>query len=149
MPTKSANHGESRFMSRKRRFTTEKPSIHALCLQSSVGKPLTIDGNGALGPVGGTNYSYDDNANTAVNRFAFLYGDPDMDKSPVAYPCAALIAATMNDELAYDLGSIIGEDCLWAGYSGLYGFGCNMHRGTYNGRAFEYYSEDPLLSGYK
>ena len=114
----------------------------------SVGKPLTIDGNGALGPVGGTNYSYDDNANTAVNRFAFLYGDPDMDKSPVAYPCAALIAATMNDKLAYDLGSIIGEDCLWAGYSGLYGFGCNMHRGTYNGRAFEYYSEDPLLSGY-
>jgi beta-glucosidase len=54
----------------------------------------------------------------------------------------------MNDELAFELGSVIGEDCLWAGYSGLYGFGCNMHRGTYNGRAFEYYSEDPILSGY-
>ena len=114
----------------------------------SIGKPVTIDGNGALGPVGGTNYSYDDNANTATNRFAFLYGDPDMGESPIAYPCAALIAATMNDELAFDLGSIIGEDCLWAGYSGIYGFGCNTHRGTYNGRAFEYYSEDPILSGY-
>ena len=114
----------------------------------SIGKPVTIDGNGALGPVGGTNYSYNDNENAGTNRFAFLYGDPDMESSPISYPCAALIAATMNDELAFELGSVIGEDCLWAGYSGLYGFGCNMHRGTYNGRAFEYYSEDPMLSGY-
>ena len=114
----------------------------------SIGKPVTIDGNGALGPVGGTNYSYNDNENAGINRFAFLYGDPDMESSPISYPCASLIAATMNDELAFELGSVIGEDCLWAGYSGLYGFGCNMHRGTYNGRAFEYYSEDPILSGY-
>ena len=114
----------------------------------SIGKPVTIDGNGALGPVGGTNYSYNDNENAGTNRFAFLYGDPDMESSPISYPCAALIAATMNDELAFELGSVIGEDCLWAGYSGLYGFGCNMHRGTYNGRAFEYYSEDSILSGY-
>ncbi|MBQ8414240.1 MAG: glycoside hydrolase family 3 protein [Clostridia bacterium] len=114
----------------------------------SVGKPATIDGNGALGPVGGTNYAYSDNENTATNRFAFLYGDPDMDSSPVQYPCASLVAATMNDSLAYKLGKMIGEDCLWAGYSGLYGLGCNIHRGTYNGRAFEYYSEDPILSGY-
>lgn len=114
----------------------------------SIGKPVTIDGNGALGPVGGTNYSYNDNENAGTNRFAFLYGDPDMESSPISYPCASLIAAAMNDELAFELGSVIGEDCLWAGYSGLYGFGCNMHRGTYNGRAFEYYSEDPILSGY-
>ena len=114
----------------------------------SVGKPATIDGNGALGPVGGTNYAYSDNENAATNRFAFLYGDPDMDSSPVQYPCASLVAATMNDSLAYRLGKSIGEDCLWAGYSGLYGIGVNIHRGTYNGRAFEYFSEDPILSGY-
>lgn len=114
----------------------------------SVGKPATIDGNGALGPVGGTNYAYSDNEDAAANRFAFLYGDPDMDTSPVQYPCAALVAAAMNDDLAYELGKIVGEDCMWAGYSGLYGLGVNIHRGTYNGRAFEYYSEDPLLSGY-
>lgn len=114
----------------------------------SIGKPETIDGNGALGPVGGTTYSYGDNATTATNRFAFLYGDPDINESPIQYPCASLVAATMNDDLINDLGKSIGEDCLWAGYSGLYGLGCNIHRGTYNGRAFEYYSEDPLLSGY-
>lgn len=114
----------------------------------SVGKPATIDGNGALGPVGGTNYAYSDNVDAAGNRFSFLYGDPDMDSSPVQYPCAALVAAAMNDDLAYQLGEIVGEDCLWAGYSGIYGLGVNIHRGTYNGRAFEYYSEDPVLSGY-
>lgn len=114
----------------------------------SVSKPVTIDGNGALGPVGGTNYAYNDNENAAGNRFAFLYADPDMESSPIMYPCAALIAASMNDELAEELGKVIGEDCLWQGYSGLYGFGCNLHRSIYNGRAFEYYSEDPILSGY-
>lgn len=114
----------------------------------SIGKPETIDGNGALGPVGGSNYVYSDNAEAAPNRFAFLYDDPDKNSSPVQYPCAALVAATMNDDLAYRLGKMIGEDCLWAGYSGLYGFGCNIHRSIYNGRAFEYYSEDPILSGY-
>ena len=114
----------------------------------SIGKPETIDGNGALGPVGGTSYSYGDNPNQATSRFTFIYGDPDKDASPIQYPCAALIAATLNDELAYEVGKSIGEDCLWAGYSGIYGLGCNMHRGAYNGRAFEYYSEDPILSGY-
>lgn len=113
----------------------------------SIAKPMTIDGNGALGPVGGSTYSYGDNENVALNRYTFLYDDPDKDSSPVQYPCAALIAATMNDVLAEEIGESIGEDCLWCGYSGLYGLGLNIHRGSYNGRAFEYYSEDGILSG--
>ena len=114
----------------------------------SISKSETIDGNGALGPVGGSTYKYNDNANSAVNRYAFLYDDPNQDSSPIQYPCAAIIAATMNDKLVEELGESIGEDCLWAGYSGLYGLGVNIHRGAYNGRAFEYYGEDSVLSGY-
>ncbi|MDD7707877.1 MAG: glycoside hydrolase family 3 C-terminal domain-containing protein [Candidatus Enterosoma sp.] len=113
----------------------------------SISKPETIDGNGALGPVGGSNYKYSDNENVAEYRYTFLYDDPDQDSSPIQYPCAALIAATLNDELVEKLGESIGEDCLWAGYSGLYGLGVNVHRGSYNGRAFEYYGEDGTLSG--
>ena len=45
------------------------------------------------------------------------------------------------------MGEIMGENCLWAGYAALYGPGANLHRGAYNGRMFEYYSEDGLLSG--
>lgn len=108
-----------------------------------VSKPATIDGNGALGPVG----SYGDNENVAINRYSLLYDDPDKGETPPQYPCNSLLGATFNDALVERLGEAIGEDCLWAGYSGLYGPGANIHRGAYCGRAFEYYSEDGFLSG--
>ena len=111
-------------------------------------KPETVDLNGALGPTGYRNGGYGGSDNVATNRFAFLYGDPDTDSFPLCYPCAALTASTMNDALAKELGDGMGEDCLWLGFSGIYGPGLNIHRGQYNGRAFEYYSEDALLSGY-
>lgn len=110
----------------------------------SVNKPETIDGNGAMGPV----LSYDNNDTSALYRFAFLYGDSDSDSSPIMYPTPSLLAASRNKELGEEVGTMVGEDCLWAGYSGLYGLGVNIHRGTYNGRAFEYASEDGVLAGY-
>jgi beta-glucosidase len=113
----------------------------------SVGKMSTIDGNGALGPVGGSSSSYNSDPSTALNRYAYLYDDPDKDTSPLQYPCSALIASTMNSTLMEEVGEVMGEDCLWAGYSGIYGLGGNIHRGAYNGRAFEYYSEDGYLAG--
>ncbi len=110
----------------------------------TINKPTTMDGNGAVGPVN----SYDANSSVAIFRYSMMYGDPDSNSFPTQYPCNSLVGATFNDELSEELGKAIGEDCLWAGYAGLYGPGCNLHRGAYNGRAFEYYSEDPILSGY-
>ena len=57
------------------------------------------------------------------------------------------MAATYNAELLYQVGKIIGNDCLAADVSCLYGPGANMHRTPYGGRNFEYYSEDGFLSG--
>ena len=68
--------------------------------------------------------------------------------SGMAYTSEDVMAATMNDELINTMGSCIGEDVLWAGYSGLYGPGVNMHRTPYGGRNFEYYSEDPFIAGH-
>ena len=57
-----------------------------------------------------------------------------------------LLAATFNKDLAYAIGNIVGNDCLAARVTFLYGPGANTHRSPYSGRNFEYYSEDSVLS---
>ena len=64
-----------------------------------------------------------------------------------AYTDENIMAATWNVELMEEVGEHIGEDGLWAGYSGLYGPAMNTHRTAYAGRNFEYYSEDGFLGG--
>ncbi len=63
------------------------------------------------------------------------------------FPANGIMAATMNKQLAYEAGQIIGEDGLWNGCSGLYGLGMNIHRSPYSGRTCEYYSECGTLTG--
>ena len=57
-----------------------------------------------------------------------------------------VLAATFNKELVYEIGNIVGNDCLDAKVTFLYGPGANTHRSPYGGRNFEYYSEDAVLS---
>ena len=57
-----------------------------------------------------------------------------------------VLAATFNKDLAYEIGNIVGNDCLAANVTFLYGPGANTHRSPYSGRNFEYYSEDSFLS---
>ena len=57
-----------------------------------------------------------------------------------------VLAATFNKDLAYAIGNIVGNDCLDAKVTFLYGPGANIHRSAYSGRNFEYYSEDAVLS---
>ena len=57
-----------------------------------------------------------------------------------------VLAATFNKDLVYEIGNIVGNDCLDAKVSFLYGPGANTHRTPYGGRNFEYYSEDGVLS---
>ena len=64
-----------------------------------------------------------------------------------AFTSEDVMAATFNTELLYEVGKVIGNNCLAAKVSCLYGPGANMHRMPYGGRNFEYYSEDGFLSG--
>ena len=105
----------------------------------SIGKPPTVDHNGPTG----LTQKYGE----SVNGLASKYGDPDSYKSPPYYPSLGILASTFNTDLAKQFGEMLGEDALWAGYSGFYGIGLNTHRSAYDGRNFEYYSEDPLLGG--
>ena len=64
-----------------------------------------------------------------------------------AFTSEDVMAATFNLDLMYKVGLMIGNDCLAAGVSCLYGPGANTHRTPYGGRNFEYYSEDGFLAG--
>ena len=64
-----------------------------------------------------------------------------------AFTSEDVMAATYNTQLMYEVGKLIGNNCLSAEVSCLYGPGANMHRTPYGGRNFEYYSEDGILSG--
>ena len=66
----------------------------------------------------------------------------------LAYPCAGILAASFDKDIAQRVGEHKSEDMLYLGYNGIYGPGVNMHRSPFGGRAFEYPSEDPYLAGY-
>lgn len=63
------------------------------------------------------------------------------------YPNAGTMAQTWNAELAGIYGQSIGQQAAHLGYDGLYAPATNMHRSPFDGRNYEYYSEDSLLSG--
>ncbi|MCR5491161.1 MAG: glycoside hydrolase family 3 C-terminal domain-containing protein [Bacilli bacterium] len=67
--------------------------------------------------------------------------------SAMAWPAEVVMASTWNVSLMEALGTYFGEDSIALGVAGVYGPGANIHRSPYSGRNFEYYSEDPCLSG--
>ena len=67
--------------------------------------------------------------------------------SAAAYPTEMMVASTWNDDLAYQLGSYIGAEAVAYDVQVWYAPAMNLHRTAQGGRNFEYYSEDPVLSG--
>lgn len=63
------------------------------------------------------------------------------------FPSSSTLAQTWNVDLAKEVGRTIATQALQNGYSGWYAPAVNMHRSPFNGRNYEYYSEDSLLSG--
>ena len=104
----------------------------------SIGKNLTNDSDGPIGFVnfmgGAVTEIFSNNTNFATE---------------------IVIGSTWNKSLGYEMGKIVGENGLWGDtsgnnslpYSGWYAPAVNLHRSPFSGRNFEYYSEDPILSG--
>lgn len=64
-----------------------------------------------------------------------------------AFPTAVTTASGWNPENTRRMGQAIGEECRHYGVHVLLGPGANIKRNPLCGRNFEYFSEDPLLSG--
>lgn len=117
-------------------------SYHLINGAKSVALPDSKQENG---PVGITKR---EEAFFAVPNKDTIAGDNGTGWTWLAYPCAGILAASYDVDIARRVGEHKSEDMLYLGYNGIYGPGVNMHRSPFGGRAFEYPSEDPYLAGY-
>lgn len=69
------------------------------------------------------------------------------DGKAVQLPIGTALSASWNDKLVRELYTMEGEELRRNQVDTLLGPGVNIHRHPLNGRNFEYYSEDPYLSG--
>ncbi|GAA1409945.1 glycoside hydrolase family 3 C-terminal domain-containing protein [Oerskovia paurometabola] len=91
----------------------------------SIAKPQTVEPDG---PAGFSSF-----INSSING--------------VAYPSEFLIAQTWDVELGRAMGEMLGNEAMFKDINGWYAPAMNLHRSPFGGRNFEYYSEDPFLSG--
>jgi beta-glucosidase len=63
------------------------------------------------------------------------------------FPTASALAATWNQDLVFQVGEALGEECLEEKVGVILGPGANIKRSPLCGRNFEYFSEDPYLTG--
>lgn len=63
------------------------------------------------------------------------------------YPTGVALGSTWNTELIEEVGEALGRESLALDTQILLGPGVNMKRSPLGGRNFEYYSEDPVLTG--
>ena len=64
-----------------------------------------------------------------------------------AYPVATMLASTWNKALIEEVGAAIGDEVKQYGADVLLAPALNIHRHPLLGRTFEYFSEDPVVSG--
>ena len=84
---------------------------------------------------------------TTADGPAGLRLSPEVGVCTTAWPCATLLAATWDEALTAEVGAAAAEEVKENNISVWLAPAVNIHRSPLCGRNFEYYSEDPLLTG--
>lgn len=109
---------------------------------------------GVASAFGGVNTNKDGNVQTltdlyGIPRAATADGPSGIRQTAAAtsLPGGAAIACTWNTDLVERLFQLEGQEMVLNNIDSILGPGINLHRNPLNGRNFEYYSEDPLVTG--
>ena len=115
----------------------------------SFGKIATIrDGTGIIGgyynsgPTGKYNIPFGDTLDGPAGL-----RQSEVKMGSTAWPCSTALASTFDVEILKKVGEETGKEARKVGCSFWLAPGMNIHRNPLCGRNFEYYSEDPVLSG--
>ena len=109
---------------------------------------MTVDEK--LSYIVGTDWMYTKNIDRlGINRMKMTDGPQGLGThgKSTAYPATISLAATFNEDLAYNYGEALGRDCKARGINILLGPAVNIYRAAMCGRNFEYMGEDPYLAG--
>ena len=88
--------------------------------------------------------------NPALKKYgipATVYRDGPASVGETAWPTGMMLAATFNPALAYEFGCACGYEAAAKHIDSWLAPGVNLIRNPIQGRAFEYFSEDPLVCG--
>lgn len=86
--------------------------------------------------------SDNDGPSSVKGRKGILFTD-----TGTAYPCVTAMACTWNTELIEKLGEGVGKEARDMGTDIWYAPAVNLHRNPAGGRNYEYFSEDPVITG--
>ena len=90
---------------------------------------------------------FDGPAGFNTNTLSGAWEGTEVKETWTAYPCECLLGCSWNKDLLLQMGLSMGNEASLTDINGWYAPGINLHRTNYTSRNYEYYSEDPILSG--